>query len=632
MIHSFIGTINLFPYYPLSSIRVHISRIHFPLHPSRSTMSASQETSISPFTNLLIPEIADQVALHLTPPDLLRAILVSQEWSLYFTPHLWHTIDDLTYAWPRVLGIRDREAPDTRSLQPAVEWLNAAILKHHRHIRRLHIRSTVLANAAAAVLHSENNSDDQSKSKWKIRRMSFGDMSMSSTKLEEQVLEKAAAITQVAALLLANKSTLISVTVGYSFLPNPALEPSHPLFKTLQSLRNLTSLNCGEAFRFRLSEVPEYWPRLTSLKTYSSSYNKGPDRTRPVPGLRSLVIYLPISLRNVVQVLNTCPDLESFEITHIYDGKDEASQPTTIDLVPHSTLKTLTIGWFKNAEDNTPWTLFAGLPFLTTLKISDLDHDTSTAIATHCPHLEVLIDTKKPKIAYADNILSEPPTLEPILQSCPNLRVLDTLGHRIMISSSMMTLWASIKLETLRCQIRGVSRLNQVEEIRYNRALGSLKHGRKPNVKREQIMQQHQYCVDDHTRLYTQLARQTKLRVLELGFDHRVESYRSPTGYTEAVKDTPELSLESGLGLLSDLKELEVFGFEGFDHRIGKEELTWMAENWPRLRMLRGLEEDTLYRIRYDEHKALLRGHLRRLRPEVEHKSLGKYDVYAFWQ
>ncbi|KAG0293302.1 hypothetical protein BGZ96_003021 [Linnemannia gamsii] len=595
-------------------------------------MSALQETSIASFNNLLIPEIADQVALHLTPPDLLKAILVSQEWNLYFTPHLWHTIDDLTYAWPRVLGIRDREAHGTQSLQPAVEWLHPAIMKHHHHIRRLHIRSTILANAAAAVLHRDNNSGDQNKSKWKIKDISFGDMKMSSVKLEEQVWEKTAAITQVTALLLANTSTLVSLTVGYSFLPNPALEPSHPLFKALQGLHNLTSLNCGEAFRFRLSEVPEYWPRLTSLRTYSSSYNKGPDGDRLVPGLQSLVMYLPNTLRNVVQVLNTCPDLESFEITHIYDGKDEANQLATIDLVPHSNLKTMTIGWFKNAENRTPWTLFAGLPFLTTLKITDLDHDASTAIATHCPHLEVLIDTKKPKIAYAGDIVSEPSTLEPILQSCPNLRVLDTLGHRIMISSSMMTPWASIKLETLRCQIRGLSRLNRDEEIRYNRALGSLKHGRKPNVKREQIMQQHQCCVDDHTRLYTQLARQAKLRVLEVGFDHRVGCVRSPTGYTEPVKDTPELSLASGLGLLSDLKELEVFGFEGFDHRIGKEELTWMAESWPRLRMLRGLEEDTLPRIQYDEHKALLRGHLRRLRPEIEHESLGNYDVYAFWQ
>lgn len=71
------------------------------------------------------------------------------------------------------------------------------------------------------------------------------------------------------------------------------------------------------------------------------------------------------------------------------------------------------------------------------------------------------------------------------------------------------------------------------------------------------------------------------------------------------MKDTPELSLRSALGLLSYLKELEVFGFEGFDLQLGTKEVDWMAENWPALRMLRGLQKDTFLRIRFDEHKAL---------------------------
>ncbi|KAH7044431.1 hypothetical protein BKA57DRAFT_507806 [Linnemannia elongata] len=98
--------------------------------------------------------------------------------------------------------------------------------------------------------------------------------------------------------------------------------------------------------------------------------------------------------------------------------------------------------------------------------------------------------------------------------------------------------WTTTKLETLRCQIRGLNRLDRVEE-------------------------------------------------------------------EDPVKDTPELSLRSALGLLSYLKELEVFGFEGFDLQLGTKEVDWMAENWPALRMLRGLQKDTFLRVRFDEHKAL---------------------------
>ncbi|KAG0072686.1 hypothetical protein BGZ89_003897 [Linnemannia elongata] len=84
-----------------------------------------------------------------------------------------------------------------------------------------------------------------------------------------------------------------------------------------------------------------------------------------------------------------------------------------MDLVPRLNLKSL--------NDDIYWTMFSALPFLTTLKVDDLGHDTSKAIATHCPQLEVLIDYKKPKITYAADILNELSALEPILQSCPNL-------------------------------------------------------------------------------------------------------------------------------------------------------------------------------------------------------------------
>ncbi|KAG0261436.1 hypothetical protein DFQ27_002959, partial [Actinomortierella ambigua] len=49
-----------------------------------------------------------------------------------------------------------------------------------------------------------------------------------------------------------------------------------------------------------------------------------------------------------------------------------------------------------------------------------------------------------------------------------------------------------------------------------------------------------------------------------------------------------EMTLESGLDELAGLKELEELDIHHMDHRVGVSELEWMAENFPKLRRLRG--------------------------------------------
>ncbi|OAQ35865.1 hypothetical protein K457DRAFT_13100 [Linnemannia elongata AG-77] len=311
----------------------------------------------SRFDTFLIPEIIDQIALFSNPPDLRKATLVSHRWNLLFTPHLWRTIDGSLYAWPKIIGIKGSKNMDI-----------------------LHTKdSPILVDAAAATLLQLNGNNNNSN--WNIKSFFLWDMKTSSAGLKERALEKATVLAQVTDLLR-------------SFLPNLDLEPNHQLFKTLGGLSNITYFNCGQEFRFRLSQVPDYWPRLTTLKASKSAHNEDLHMTRPIPRLRSLVLHYPITLQIALHVLDSLPDLEFFEISHILDPKE---------------------------EDDIYWTLFSALPFLTTLKVDDLGHDTSKAIATHCPQLEVLIDYKKPKITYAADILNELSALEPILQSCPNL-------------------------------------------------------------------------------------------------------------------------------------------------------------------------------------------------------------------
>jgi hypothetical protein len=49
------------------------------------------------------------------------------------------------------------------------------------------------------------------------------------------------------------------------------------------------------------------------------------------------------------------------------------------------------------------------------------------------------------------------------------------------------------------------------------------------------------------------------------------------------------MSLESGLEKLSGLKSLEELSVVGLATKIGDKEIQWMAENWPKLRVIYGV-------------------------------------------
>ncbi|KAG0318400.1 hypothetical protein BGZ97_003844 [Linnemannia gamsii] len=389
---------------------------------------------------------------------------------------------------------------------------------------------------------------------------------------------------QVTALIRVNTPTLLNLTIGDICLPVCNID-CHAFFNSLRGLHNLVELNCGDGFEFRLTDVATFWPRLARLRTWVSCNGNGLEMARSVPNLRSLVIRNPIYLQNVVEILSNLPNLEHLEVAHIYNTYDPVQIRQTMDRTnPPRAFKSLT---FK-------------------------------VIATHLPQLEVFIDTRKPEsIHYYQMATESNITLGLVLQSCPNLKVFDALGHRFN-QWQMMAPWVCTKLETLRCQIQGLRRLHVQQELTYSRTRVYQKQGRRLNERRVRVLERHQVSLKDHALVYNQLARLTQLWVVEIGFDHRQQRCPSDCAclhqfmkYTGPSKRTPEFSLESGLGLLSGLKDLEVFGFEGIDHHIGTKELDWMSENWPRLRMLRGLEEDNMSGIRFGERKAVLRDHLR---------------------
>ncbi|KAF9133292.1 hypothetical protein BGW39_010109 [Mortierella sp. 14UC] len=116
------------------------------------------------------------------------------------------------------------------------------------------------------------------------------------------------------------------------------------------------------------------------------------------------------------------------------------------------------------------------------------------------------------------------------------------------------------------------------------------------NTRKQEILSKYECNQEHHRQFYEILGQLTQLKVFELGIDQRlgqegalrankrrtrlVDGRMYFTGYGPSP-DTPRLDLSSGLDRLKTLEKLEVFGFEGVDHR--------MAERWPRLRVMCGL-------------------------------------------
>jgi hypothetical protein len=93
------------------------------------------------------------------------------------------------------------------------------------------------------------------------------------------------------------------------------------------------------------------------------------------------------------------------------------------------------------------------------------------------------------------------------------------------------------------------------------------------------------------TQVYERLSRMTRLETLWLG-NRPYNSYINTEGDMQDQLDCLEMSLESGLHILSSLRLLSELSVAGMSTRIGLKEVQWMVEHWCRLRVIYGLDED----------------------------------------
>lgn len=303
-----------------------------------------------------------------------------------------------------------------------------------------------------------------------------------------------------------------------------------------------------------------------------------------------------------------------------------------LDHTPHrlERLNIVGIGFVNDdylAKDILPW-----LPHLIDLSTQHIGPALAELIPTCYRNLRsynqpIPVNSICPKYSLPHSRIN---TLSILLENCPHLVEFDGIEHKIEADYLLDHPWVCKDLEVLRFQIVGVHRLSEEEDMDYRQGKLFLRINKNLVEKEREAIEKHERLQVQQRRVYDRLAEMVHLRVLDLGMEYRNISL--PSGrplirygvhvyedYGRPIPDTLELSLESGLDRLSTLRELEVVGFEGVDHRIEYSELRWMGQSWPRLKEMRGLQEVKCENLRPDE-TSYLRAFMMHHYPNVKHK------------
>ncbi|KAF9204536.1 hypothetical protein BGZ49_005177 [Haplosporangium sp. Z 27] len=124
--------------------------------------------------------------------------------------------------------------------------------------------------------------------------------------------------------------------------------------------------------------------------------------------------------------------------------------------------------------------------------------------------------------------------------------------------------------------------------------------------------------------VYERLSRFTKLEKLWLGGNpHPYDDYDSGNGDEWGLYDFQHdglvMSLRSALDKLKGLKELRVLSVSRMYTLIGMEEIKWMVEHWPKLRVIRGIGTYAEARIfKYDRERILVQDWVKANHPRVQ--------------
>ncbi|KAG0272242.1 hypothetical protein BGZ95_012018 [Linnemannia exigua] len=127
---------------------------------------------------------------------------------------------------------------------------------------------------------------------------------------------------------------------------------------------------------------------------------------------------------------------------------------------------------------------------------------------------------------------------------------------------------------------RQLAALTRLQELRLGRAC------ERQDIEQHEshYQQQHQHQQSENVTPNTDTSTSTSITIEDA-------TGRIP-GVPGFQKDCLEMSLPSGLDILSSLTQLAVLDVSRMDHRVTREEIKWMLQSWPNLRTVRGIKID----------------------------------------
>ncbi|KAG0311139.1 hypothetical protein BGZ97_012056 [Linnemannia gamsii] len=601
---------------------------------------------------LFMSEATDIFGSYLTPPDILSCILVCRAWYALFIPHLYDTLDDSLYAWPELLDPSHKQGTTTAraitltKTRKDLEWILQIFTKYGHLVRRLCTKRYLFSDAAAQTCTRLTS--------LKLRKAYLGypfeekdnPIPWHPAELSTALQRPPSTVDRVWIgaqwlwhLIQRNKETLQELELC-DFLSTPY---NDNLLDTLESCRRLTKLTnnwISVPFQDLLKRMSHLRHYTYSNPTYHSS--AALLLTSPMPQLVTLRIFYGITKAVFFSLLSNLPNLEELTTGCRYEdyirGDGDDVPRSAIKFAPSRLQRLHFTRWsppHQNEDHRMLNEILPWVPDLIEIGISHLDCKTAIVIVSNCLQLQSFRHnpyTVSIRRYHGSAGVDNGPGI--VLCNSVHLTEFDGVRYEIEARSLVLNPWICEGLVVLRLQIVGVTRLTEEEEMDYKQGLLFQRLNRILSEAETKALEKYEEVQNQHYKIYSQLSKLVHLKVLELGMEYRDIAVRYRFGfatiqrgaqwyqdYGDPFPDTLELSLSSGLEQLSTLTKLEVFGFESVDHRIDEEELIWMAEKWPRLRVMRGLHEvDDLPLLRHDGEKWHRRVFMQRLRPDVRHE------------
>ncbi|KAG0377216.1 hypothetical protein BGX24_006494 [Mortierella sp. AD032] len=619
-----------------------------------------------------IVELATQVGDYLLHEDRLSCVKVSKDWNQAFVPALYHDMDDRQGAWPRIL--KSHDDPSTNNGQDQ-DWIHTLFKTHGCHIRHLSTQWRIVIDGAylgQTCTQLKSLSTNNFAKSYTIKELDEYERISEERELtyEERILPSArvhfvspefagAAVagddddddvdgdadgvflpmvagwrtlqqqeqdwltSQYFWLLARQNLGLKSLTLAWSLNELFNVLPEY-VYVALAGLPQLTYLDC-RLEGVELKKVLECCPRLETYRSYSTS-GFGCFVGHEWPSLQTLQMSMEVHGEELLHLLKGLPGLLNLQLGGIRSSSEECTNVAELLGNRPSRLRKLeltSIGLYVDEWFGTQ--VLSWLPNLVELSCPVLGQDTARGLVHYCKGFQAYLQSVfKSSIHYSYWSGTTPNVFRHLMEECSDLQVLDGVRHTIEFEGLETNEWVCSGLEKLRCQFVGFSRLTAVEEaILGDEEASVMGSSNQVLEERQRVSREQQKTVLDRLSTFT------RLRVLDLGYEFRVlQLVRGVRGHPSAystlaqpIPTTMELSLASGLDRLAALKDLEVFGFEGVDHRIGKPELEWMAVNWPKLKVMRGVQEDNIPGEEFRAEKKMLREYFQVLRPDVVHET-----------